>query len=101
MDVIRLGKNSNLLCHQIDQYAGATSLSPGMKMKTASFFSIAIATMISNYATAEVVLFLGQEYQAQAGTNARTIRSGDPASDASFTGFLNTAQRWGQLRYRC
>lgn len=37
-------------------------------------------------------LFLGQEYQAQAGTNAGTIRGGDPASDAAFAGFLGTAQ---------
>lgn len=37
-------------------------------------------------------LFLGNEYQAQTGSNAGTIRAGDPASDPAFAGFLGTAE---------
>lgn len=37
-------------------------------------------------------LLLGDEYQAQNGTNAGTIRTGDPAGDAQFDAWLNTSQ---------
>lgn len=36
-------------------------------------------------------LLLGLEYQAQAGSNAGTIRGGDPADAQAFTDFLGTA----------
>jgi hypothetical protein len=36
-------------------------------------------------------LHLGLEYQAQAGANAGTVRTGDPASDSAFSEFLGTS----------
>ncbi len=47
------------------------------------------STMTTGFGATQ--LFLGLEYQAQAGANAGMIRDGDPASDAAFDGFLGTA----------
>lgn len=60
-------------------------------MKTAPILSVLFlgSSALSQGATA---LFLGNEYQAQAGSNTGTIRSGDPASDSAFAGFLGTAE---------
>lgn len=70
----------------------ATILTPHQPMSSKLphliIFSSIVSMVESHAATA---LLLGLEHQAQAGGNAGTIRSGDPASDAAFSDFLGTA----------
>ena len=53
--------------------------------------AVACLSLSTHLLQASVALFLGNEYQAQAGTNAGTIRGGDPATDPSFAAWLATA----------
>ncbi len=57
-------------------------------MKKSLCLALALTSQLS-LATTQV--FLSLEYQAQTAPNAGTIRSGDPAGDASFADFLNSA----------
>ncbi len=53
--------------------------------------SLAAASVLTTHGYAATALFLGDEYQAQKGGNAGTIRSGDPSGAQAFTDFLGTA----------